>query len=66
MLRLKVPAAYKVVGDLIFQQVMMALASFLPHESGEEPKMNTIPKIIRASKWYQLIVLPLTTHALNS
>lgn len=37
-LRLKVLATYKVVRDLIVQQITMALASFLPHESGEEPK----------------------------
>ena len=28
---------YKVVRNLIFQQIVRVLASFLPHESGEEP-----------------------------
>ncbi|MFT7561278.1 MAG: hypothetical protein ACI93R_003204 [Flavobacteriales bacterium] len=37
MLRLIVPARYKVVRSLIFQQLTRVLASFLPHLSGEEP-----------------------------
>ena len=32
---------YKVVRNLIFQQIVRVLASFLPHESGEEPKEPT-------------------------
>ena len=33
----QLPVTYKVCENYIFQQVMRVGASFLPHESGEEP-----------------------------
>tara|TARA_R110002096_G_scaffold213539_1_gene401030 strand:+ start:1182 stop:1448 length:267 start_codon:yes stop_codon:yes gene_type:complete len=33
---------YKVVRNLIFQQIVRVLASFLPHESGEEPMIEVL------------------------
>lgn len=41
MLRLNLSVVYKVVRDLIFQQVRRALAPLLPHESGEEPFLRS-------------------------
>ena len=36
----QLPVTYKGLENYIFQQVMRVGASFLPHESGEEPKFN--------------------------
>lgn len=36
----QLPVTYKVCENHIFQQVMRIGTSFLPHESGEEPRLS--------------------------
>ena len=40
-------AVYKVVRNLIFQQVGDALASFLPQQSGEQPEKGTLWQLLQ-------------------